>query len=91
MGFIALATTLLASATTLLIKAIGAVTFLGKWVFVELFVTAGMPTVTAAIYGINVVGDFEGRAKRSRRSAESLSSIGQALKEDTVALANLRA
>jgi len=90
MGPIALATTLVASATTFLIKAIGASTLLGKWIFLELFITAGMPTVTAAIYGINVVGDFEGRAKRSARSATLLANIGKALREDPVTLANLR-
>jgi len=90
MAYTALTITFAFTIIPLISWTIGETAWLQRWKGLQLFVTAGLPAVTAAIYGIDVVGDFDGRAKRSGRSSALLSNIGQALKEDALTLANLR-
>jgi hypothetical protein len=45
------------------------------------FVTALLPTIGAALYGIRVQGDFDGIASRSRAMAARLDSIQASLRE----------
>jgi len=45
------------------------------------FVTALLPTIGTAFYGIRVLGDFEGIARRSRAMAVRLESIQASLRE----------
>lgn len=44
--------------------------------------TAGVPVLATAIYGIRVIGDFEGISRRSKRMAEDLTDLIGALGAD---------
>lgn len=44
--------------------------------------TVGVPVLATAIYGIRIIGDFEGGAKRSERMAVRLLQLVSALDED---------
>ena len=61
------------------------------WKDIELFAIVGLAALTAAIYGIRVTGDFEGRSERSERAAATLIEIRDALQSDAVKLPLLRA
>jgi hypothetical protein len=61
------------------------------WKDIELFAIVGLAALTAAIYGIRVTGDFEGRAERSERAAAKLVDIRDALQSDTTNVSKLRA
>jgi hypothetical protein len=50
-----------------------------------------LAVVPAAIYGIRVTGDFEGRAERSERTAGILVEIRDTMQLEPVTLSNLRA
>jgi hypothetical protein len=58
---------------------------------IELFAIMGLAALTAAIYGIRITGDFEGRGEHSERAATTLVDIRDALKSDTTQLSKLRA
>jgi hypothetical protein len=61
------------------------------WKDIELFAIVGLAALTAAIYGIRITGDFEGRAERSERTAAKLAEIREALQSDATTLSKLRA
>jgi hypothetical protein len=58
---------------------------------IELFAIVGLAALTAAIYGIRITGDFEGRAERSEQAAATLVDLRDALQSDTTNLFELRA
>lgn len=53
--------------------------------------TAGLPALAAATYGIRLIGDFAGSEQRSRRTVNSLMRISGALGEGANDLMHLRA
>jgi hypothetical protein len=53
--------------------------------------TAGLPALATATYGIRVIGDFEGIAKRSMRTSAVLRRLLTAMKREAVDLILLRA
>ena len=53
--------------------------------------TAGLPALATATYGIRVIGDFEGIAKRSQRTHAALSKSIASLERDHFDLDLLRA
>jgi hypothetical protein len=61
------------------------------WKDIELFAIVGLAALTAAIYGIRITGDFEGRAERSERAAATLVDIRDVVQLDAPTLSNLRA
>ena len=60
------------------------------WNLLLLGLTAALPALGAATFGIRLIGDFEGVADRDERTAASLSGILDALKHDQLTLASLR-
>jgi hypothetical protein len=58
---------------------------------VHIILTAILPTVATAIYGIRVIGDFEGRAKRSERTELGHLRVIEALRRDPADLILFRA
>jgi hypothetical protein len=61
------------------------------WKDIELFAVVALAAFTAAIYGIRVTGDFEGRAERSEHTSTTLVDIRDSLQSDTNSLSKLRA
>ena len=61
------------------------------WKDIELLAIVGLAALTAAIYGIRITGDFEGRAERSERTAATLMGIRDAMQLEAATLSNLRA
>jgi len=51
---------------------------------------AGLPALATASYGIRVIGDFEGIARRSRRTRSALRRVIRALRQDPLDLAIFR-
>jgi hypothetical protein len=60
------------------------------WLFAITAVTAGLPALGAAGYGIRLIGDSEGVAQRSERTGEALKRIGEALANSPADLSVLR-
>jgi hypothetical protein len=58
---------------------------------VHIMLTAILPTIATAIYGIRVIGDFEGRAKRSERTELGHWRVIEALRRDPANLLLFRA
>jgi len=54
-------------------------------------IAAGLPALATATYGIRVIGDFEGVARRSERTHMALETVIKAIGKDTLDLALLRA
>jgi hypothetical protein len=54
-------------------------------------VAAGLPALATATYGIRVIGDFEGSARRSERTHLALENVIEAIRRDRLDLALLRA
>jgi len=54
-------------------------------------VAAGLPALATATYGIRVIGDFEGSARRSERTHLALEKVMEAIRRDRLELALLRA
>jgi hypothetical protein len=55
-----------------------------------IFLSAVLPAFATATYGIRVIGDFEGIARRSERTHESLNGHIMALRQDPPSLDVLR-
>jgi TIR domain len=72
---------------------------LTEWLFydypghktVHIILTAILPTVATAMYGMRVIGDFEGRAKRSKRTELGHWRVIEALRRDPADLILFRA
>jgi glycosyltransferase involved in cell wall biosynthesis len=52
--------------------------------------SAGLPALATATYGIRVIGDFEGIARRSERTHQDLKNLIEAVKQDPLILDRLR-
>ncbi|HTK57557.1 MAG TPA: hypothetical protein VL336_01095 [Sphingomicrobium sp.] len=78
-------TTLLASAGTIaaLVWAPDLVDRWGHWLTL---VSAGLPTIGAAVFGIRFQGDFGGSALRSDATAASLGRLGEELRAEGISL-----
>ncbi len=61
-----------------------------KFNSILLGLTAALPALGAATFGIRLIGDFEGIAHRDERTSKTLSGIGAALQQDQPKLAVLR-
>lgn len=62
-----------------------------NWRYALIGLTAAMPALGSATFGIRLVGDFEGTAHRSARAARALATIAEALRQDPAKLSVLRA
>ncbi len=65
-----------------------------EWKYAVTALTAGLPVLATATYGIRVIGDFEGNASRSKRMADELQRLTRAIGSDNpddLALAQARA
>lgn len=60
------------------------------WTYTVTALTAGLPALAAATYGIRLIGDFEGTAKRSQRTAGILRTASDNLRQAPVSLNGLR-
>jgi len=81
--------TMLIGAVNLVLAIIG-VELPFAWHYVLVGFTAAFPALGSAIFGIRLIGDFEGAAERSARTASTMASIGTALRQDPPDLAVLR-
>jgi hypothetical protein len=64
----------------------------GPWTtYLVTAIAAGLPALATATYGIRVIGDFEGVARRSERTHLALDRIAKAVDQDALDLALLRA
>jgi hypothetical protein len=73
---------------------VGAVTHMptpAGWSHWVIALTAGLPALAAAMYGIRLIGDFSGGERRSRRTEEALRRIRHALQHGPKDLVQLRA
>jgi hypothetical protein len=61
------------------------------WSITVTALTAGLPALGAASYGVRLIGDFEGIAARSERTGAALEAIGAALDAHPPELAPLSA
>jgi hypothetical protein len=61
-----------------------------NWAYLLVGLTAALPALGAATFGIRLIGDFEGIAHRSERTSAILSDLGDALRQDQPNLAVLR-
>jgi hypothetical protein len=52
---------------------------------------ASLPALATATYGIRIIGDFEGIARRSKRTHDALQQLIKAISDDPLALELLRA
>jgi hypothetical protein len=57
----------------------------------EIWLSAALPSLATATYGIRVIGDFEGAKRRSEHTHLALDQLTQALNKDHIDLATLRA
>jgi hypothetical protein len=78
-------TTLLASAGTIAALA-WAPDLVDRWGHWLTLVSAGLPTIGAAVFGIRFQGDFGGSALRSDATAASLGRLGEELRADGISL-----
>ncbi len=88
-GRILFGLTMLIGAVNLVLAIIG-VELPFAWQYVLVGFTAAFPALGSAIFGIRLIGDFEGAAERSARTAGTMDSIGAALRQDPPDLAVLR-
>lgn len=88
-GNVLFALTLLLGAVALVIALLG-IDLPFSWNYVLVGITAALPALGSATFGIRLIGDFEGAAERSSRTAAHLGAIGQALRGDRPDLAVLR-
>ncbi|WP_051045316.1 hypothetical protein [Tistrella mobilis] len=56
-----------------------------SWQFLVTALTAGLPVLATAAYGIRVIGDFEGSARRSKRMAADITALIAAMEADDAA------
>lgn len=61
-----------------------------NWYYTLIGITAALPALGSATFGIRLIGDFEGVAQRSARSAASMAAISAALERDPPELVVLR-
>lgn len=81
--------TMLIGAVNLVLAIVGVeLPFASHYVLVGF--TAAFPALGSAIFGIRLIGDFEGAAERSARTAGTMASIATALRQDPADLAVLR-
>lgn len=52
------------------------------WAYAVTAIAAGLPALATALYGIRVIGDFDGIAKRSKRMCEDLKRLTETVKAD---------
>ena len=57
----------------------------------EIWLSAALPSLATATYGVRVIGDFEGAKRRSEHTYLTLDRLTQALNADHINLATLRA
>ena len=81
--------TMLIGAVNLVLAIIG-VELPFAWHYVLVGFTAAFPALGSAIFGIRLIGDFEGAGERSARTAGAMASIGGALRQDPPDLTVLR-
>lgn len=62
-----------------------------NWDFAITGLAAALPALGAAMFGIRLIGDFEGVAERSEQMAVQMSEIENALQQDPTTLPRLRA
>ena len=58
---------------------------------VTIWLSAALPALATASYGIRVIGDFEGIFHRSRRTQRKLEQLAKAVEQDPIDLTLLRA
>ncbi len=58
---------------------------------VAIWLSAALPAIATATYGIRVIGDFEGAARRSERTHAALDRLIKAVQQDPLDLGLLRA
>ncbi len=61
-----------------------------QWGDIVTALTAGLPAIGAITYGLRLVGDFEGTAKRSYRTGKALGVLGQRVRQARPSLPILR-
>jgi hypothetical protein len=61
-----------------------------RWINMITAFTTGLPAIGAITYGLRLVGDFEGTAKRSYRTGKALGVLGQRLRQARPSLQVLR-
>ncbi|MCP4383493.1 MAG: hypothetical protein GY798_19100 [Hyphomicrobiales bacterium] len=89
-GQVLFAATFLLGAANLVLALVG-LDLPFNWRYAMIGLTAAMPALGSATFGIRLIGDFEGAADRSARVAETLDTIAAALRQDPAQLAVLRA
>jgi hypothetical protein len=90
-GLILFGAAALTAATFLLV--VGTVSWAGRsemFGFLVTVLAASLPALGTASYGIRVIGDFEGIAKRSERTRVTLDRLIAAVEHDPVTLNGLR-
>ena len=73
-----------------LVVAVTALDLPKNWDYLFMGLTAALPALGAATFGIRLIGDFEGVADRDDRTATVLSGLVAALREEQPSLAMLR-
>lgn len=61
-----------------------------NWQYVLTGLTAALPALGAATFGVRLIGDFEGVAQRSERTGAALTNLANALRQDPPELTILR-
>jgi len=61
-----------------------------RWINMVTALTPGLPAIGAITYGLRLVADFEGTAKRSYRTGKALDVLGQRLRQARPSLPVLR-
>jgi hypothetical protein len=89
LGQILFALTFLLGAINLVLAFVG-VDLPFNWHYTMIGITAALPALGSATFGIRLIGDFEGVAQRSARSAASMAAISTALAQDPPELMVLR-
>jgi hypothetical protein len=87
-GLILFGATVLAAALFLTLRPLVALTDVEAVAVTVL--TAGLPALATAAYGIRIIGDFDGVARRSERTHQGLKRLIDAVKRDPLTLDRLR-
>jgi glycosyltransferase involved in cell wall biosynthesis len=88
-GLLLFGATVLTAMIFLLVARLAEVPEAGAFLITAL--AAGLPTLATASYGIRIIGDFEGIARRSERTHEALKQLIEAVNHDPLTLDRLRA
>jgi hypothetical protein len=89
-GLACFLTALLVTAGILLVRAFHLFPFTARVAHFSTVASASLPTLASASYGIRIIGDFEGAARRSLRMKAQLDSLASSIDEGGVELEWLR-